>query len=73
MTLLRQTQVYVGGINYSDDGSIANQTYGATNLDDYDEISRVMSANQINWLLPSDMDMFTIDDPAESQAYGVVL
>ena len=63
-------QVYVGGINYSADGSIESQTYGATNLDEYDEITRVMSANKINWLLPSDMAMYMKEDPPKVRHMG---
>ena len=53
VTLLRQTQVYVGGINYNADGSVGEQEYGATDLDQWDEIVRVVSDNQINWMLPA--------------------
>ncbi len=59
--LLRQTQVWVGGINYASDGSIRETVYGATDLDLYDQISRVMSDNQIDWLLPSENASFLAD------------
>ena len=61
VALLRQTQVWGGGVNYKSDGSIQNQQYGATNPQDYDEITRVLSANEIDWLLPSEKASFEAD------------
>lgn len=52
--LLRQTQVWIGGINYASDESISEQEYGETDLDAWDQISRVLSDNQIDWMLPSE-------------------
>ena len=61
VSLLRQTQVYVGGINYAADGSIREQVYGATDLDSYDQIMRTMSDNKIDWLEPSKSADFIAD------------
>lgn len=61
VALLRQTQVWGGGINYNSDGSISEQQYGATNSEAYDEISRVLSDNEIDWLLPSEKATFEVD------------
>ncbi|NLX17906.1 MAG: hypothetical protein GXY53_01290 [Desulfobulbus sp.] len=58
VTLLRQTQIWAGGINYNSDGSVRETVYGATNLDVYDQIARVMSDNRIDWYLPKDRDAF---------------
>ncbi|QQG65913.1 PilC/PilY family type IV pilus protein [Desulfobulbus oligotrophicus] len=58
VTLLRQTQVWAGGINYNSDGSVKETVYGSLNLDVYDQIARVMSDNQINWYLPKEKDAF---------------
>jgi type IV pilus assembly protein PilY1 len=61
VSLLRQTQVYVAGLKYAADGSISEQVYGATDLDMYDKISRVMSNNEISWLEPSESAGFIAD------------
>lgn len=61
VSLLRQTQVYVGGINYAADGTISEQVYGATDLDEYDQIMRTMSDNIIEWLEPEDSADFIAD------------
>jgi type IV pilus assembly protein PilY1 len=59
VTLLRQTQIWAGGINYKSDGSVGEAVYGATNLDVYDQIARVMSDNLIDWYLPVEQDEFS--------------
>jgi len=53
VTLLRQTQIWAGGINYNDDGTVKETVYGATDFDVYDQIARVLSANLIDWYKPS--------------------
>lgn len=52
VTLLRQTQIWAGGINYNSDGSVKETVYGAANMDVYDQIARVMSDNMVDWYLP---------------------
>lgn len=58
VTLLRQTQIWAGGINYNSDGSVKELVYGATNMDVYDQIARVMSDNMIDWFLPAEQGDF---------------
>ena len=60
VTLLRQTQIWAGGINYNSDGSVKDRIYGADNLDVYDQIVRVVSDNVIDWYLPSEQIAFSI-------------
>ncbi len=61
VALLRQTQVWGGGINYNTDGTISEQVYGATNSEAYDEITRVLSANKVDWLQPAEISAFVSD------------
>lgn len=58
VTLLRQTQIWAGGINYNSDGEVTELVYGATNMDVYDQIARVMSDNMIDWFLPAEQGDF---------------
>ena len=58
VALLRQTQVYAAGVNYNSDGTLKEQEYGATDLDQWDEIIRVVSDNRINWMMPGQKNDF---------------
>jgi hypothetical protein len=58
VTLLRQTQIWAGGVNYNSDGTKQETVYGATDSDLYDEIIRVVSDNYIDWYLPSEQAEF---------------
>jgi type IV pilus assembly protein PilY1 len=58
VSLLRQTQIWAGGINYNSDGTVKETVYGAMNLDVYDQIARVMSDNMIDWYLPVEQAQF---------------
>lgn len=56
--LLRQHQVAAYGIDYNSDGTLAGQEYGQMNLNAVDEVVRIVSDNQINWLEPSEASDF---------------
>ncbi|MCP4338729.1 MAG: hypothetical protein GY799_07520, partial [Desulfobulbaceae bacterium] len=70
VALLRQTQVYVAGLNYASDGTLSEQVYGATDLDMYDQIIRVMSDNQIDWLEPFETASFVADTTKKVKHVG---
>ena len=59
--LLQQIQVWGGGVNYNPNGSIMEQQYGAKNAEDFDEITRVLSANEVDWMLPIEMASFNLN------------
>jgi type IV pilus assembly protein PilY1 len=58
VTLLQQTQIWAGGINYNSDGSVAEQVYGTMDFDSYDTIARVVSENSLSWYLPNEHDIY---------------
>ena len=58
VTLLRQTQIWAGGINYNPDGTVKETKYGVDDFDLYDQIVRVVSENTIDWYLPSAKSIF---------------
>jgi type IV pilus assembly protein PilY1 len=70
VTLLRQTQIWAGGINYNTDGTVAKTVYGATDLDLYDIISRIVSDNVIDWLTPSEASTFSASTAKTAKHVG---
>ena len=70
VTLLRQTQIWAGGINYNSDGTVAKTVYGATDLDLYDIIGRIVSDNAIDWLTPSEASTFAASTAKTAKHVG---
>ena len=61
VTLLRQTQIWAGGVSYNPDGTVKEMKYWDDALDMfglYDQVARVMSDNFIDWYLPSEQSVF---------------
>ena len=67
VALLEQRQISAIGVKYNSDGSLKSQTYGETNLKAVDEVLRIVSDNEINWLVPMEND--GIDEPDELDLY----
>lgn len=70
VTLLRQTQIWAGGVNYNSDGTKQETVYGATDSDLYDEIIRVVSDNYIDWYLPSEQAEFAASSKKTARHVG---
>lgn len=70
VTLLRQTQIWAGGINFQPDGTVRDMVYGTLEFDQYDQIVRVMSDNMINWLRPSQVSAFSASTGKSAKHVG---
>lgn len=52
VSLLRQTQIWGGGINYTETGEVYNMAYGVQPFEDFDNIERILTKRSIDWHKP---------------------